>query len=404
MATTKKAFATVLVGLFAAAFGMLLLASLSSCGPKQVEVPDLAYQSSAEAEKALTSAGLKLGTVTEKEDAEVKLGDLVIEQSAEAGSKINEGTAVDIVVTKGPKMGDPVTVPDLTGKTVEEAEAALAELLLIPIPGEPQNSDTVESGKICAQSIKPGSEAKVLDDVTYSVSIGKEKVAVPDVVGKTLADARAELEKVGLGVDTTTAYDDKVAKDSVISQSVKKDEQVDKGSVVTLTISLGVKPPDQVTVPSIISFNLTAAKSTLDSAGLKYTYTGDESGAVAKQDPAPGTKVDQGTTVTFELKQAKKTSSGKSSSKNSKSKAKKSSGSNTISDSDARTLNMLDLDEIVWQYGLGELANSSIVQLDNGKWYVEIETKGVDGDLFYFYIGTDDEVYIIGENGKLEKI
>jgi len=386
--------------LLAVAIGALLAFGLVGCGPKKVEVPDLVYYTSADAEQALTDAGLKLGSVTEQEDPEIKLGDLVIGQSVAPGTEVDEGSAIDIVVTKGPKVGDSVKVPDLTGMTVEEAEKALSDVLLIPMPGKSQYSDTIEPGRVCAQSAAPGTELKVIDTVTYNVSLGKEKVAVPDVTGKTLDEARGILAQAGLGCDTTTSYSDTVAKDSVISQSVKKDEQVDKGTVIVLEVSLGNKPAELVTVPSIISYNLVAAKATLESAGLNYTYTGDENGTVVAMNPAPGAQVNPGSTVAFELKAAEPSPSEPSDGGN----ADSGSGSGTISDEDARTLNMIDVDQMVWEYGLGELIDSSITQLYDGKWYWEVITKGSDDNDYRHYIGTDEKVYELDENGKLKKI
>lgn len=375
----KKSFTPLLAGLLVAAFGAILLIGLASCGPKQVEVPNLQFMQSAEAEKALTGVGLKLGKVTEKTDPEVPVGDLVLEQSAKAGDKINEGTAVDIVVSTGPKLTDPVKVPDITGMTTEDAENALTKALLVPVPGAPMNSDSVEAGKVCYQSVKAGSEAKAFDKVTYSISIGKEKVAVPDVSGMAIADARDALSKAGLGCDTTSSYSNTIAKDVVISQSVKKDEQVDKGTVVTLDVSLGEKPADQVSVPDLITFNLSAAIATLDSAGLKYSYSGDENGTVISQDPIPGTKVDQGTTVAFELKSA------------------------YPPDDVRKKLESLDTEKLVWEYGLGEYVSSTIVELYDGNWYLEVSTKGSGGEKGTFYFDTEGTGYKL-DNGKLKKL
>lgn len=358
------------------------LLGLASCGPKQVDVPNVKYLESAEAEKTLTNAGLKLRNVTEREDAEVKLGGIVIEQSVKAGDKANEGSAVDIVISKGLKKSDTVKVPDLTGKTVEEAEAALGDLLLVPMPGEPKASDTVEPGKICGQSAAAGSELHPLDTVTYNVSIGKEKAAVPNVTSKTLTEARDMLTKAGFACDTTTSYSNTVPKDSVISQNAKADTQADKGSVVTLEISLGVKPPDMVTVPNIISYNLSGAKGALESAGLKYTYTGDETGTVVSTNPAPGTKVRQGSTVTYELK----------------------SSTPVVPEKTRQELEALDLNRIVWEHGLGSLDSAEIVQYEDENWYMKAVCLDTNMSKHAFYVATNGKVYEADSDGKLKQV
>ena len=245
-----------------------------------------------------------------------------------------------------------------------------------------KTSDTVEPGKICGQSAAAGTELHPLDTVTYNVSVGKEKAAVPNVTGKTLTEARDMLTKAGFACDTTTSYSNTVPKDSVISQNVKADTQADKGSIVTLEVSLGVKPPDQVAVPNIISYNLSGAKGALDSAGLKYTYTGDETGTVVSMNPAPGTKVNQGSTVTFELK----------------------SSTPVVPEKTKQELETLNLATIIWEHGLGQLDSSEIVQYEDGNWYMKVICLDTTGAKQAFYVATNEKVYEVGSDGKLKQV
>ena len=296
----KKPVVPIVIGvLVVAAIAVVAFVLLNK--PK-VKIPEILYFERAEAEKELSKAGLKLGSVTEKESEGVPLGDVVLECSPAVGTTVDKDSAVNVVVSKGPKPSDSVEVPDLTGLTAEEAENKLIDALFVPQPGPQVNSDTVEAGKVCSQSAAPGTKAQVLSVITYSVSLGKEQVTVPDVTGKSINEARDILAKAGLGSDTTSSYSDTVKKDAVISQSVAKDTKVNKGTVVTVEVSLGKKPVAQVLVPNILTYSRDEAKKTLESAGLKYSYSGDEDGTVVAVKPAPNTKVDQGSTVTFELK------------------------------------------------------------------------------------------------------
>lgn len=295
----KVPIVPILVGLLVVAAGVIAFLVF---GKPKVEVPDIMYSDSAEAGEMLSKAGLKLGAVTEQEDKQVPIGNLVIKVSPEVGTTVEEGSTVDVVVSKGPKLTDSVDVPDLTGLSPEEAEQKLYDLFLIPQPGEQVYSDTVEAGKVCKQSIEAGTKAQMLSIITYSTSLGKEKVKVPGVAGKSITDARKTLNDAGLSVDTTSSYSDKVAKDVVISQSIEADKEVDKGSTVTLEVSLGKKPAVKVIVPNIISYSRADAIRALESAGLKYAQTGDDDGTVISVKPAPNTQVDQGSTVTFEIK------------------------------------------------------------------------------------------------------
>lgn len=268
--------------------------------PTTVSVPNVVRLDQDDAKQLIINAGLTMGKVKSKYSNKVPEGH-VISQDPAAKTSVEEGTAVDIVVSKGKKAPEKVTVPDLTGMTQEDAEKALANAKLVAVPGAPAYSDSVEPGKVCSQSVAAGTVLDEGSQVSFSISLGRETVVVPDVTGKNIDDARAALANAGLGVDTTTSYSDDVAKDVVISQSVAKDTKVVKGTVVSLEVSLGAKPKEKVTVPNIYTYTLDEAERALVSAGLKYRYTGDEDGTVVAMDPEAGTEVDQGSTVSFTL-------------------------------------------------------------------------------------------------------
>ena len=297
--TGIKPILPILIGLLVVAAGVIAFLVF---GKPKVEVPDILYSERAEAGEMLSKAGLKLGTVTEQEDPQVPIGDLVIKATPEVGTTVEEGSTVDVVISKGPKLTDSVDVPDLKGLSPEEAEKKLYDAFLIPQPGKQVYSNDVEAGKVCAQSVEAGSKAQMLSIITYNTSLGKEKVKVPNVAGKPIDEARKTLNDAGLSIDTTNSYSDEVAKDVVISQSIAADKEVDKGSTVTLEVSLGKKPAVKVIVPNIISYTRDDAIRALQSAGLKYVQTGDDTGTVVSVKPAPNTQVDQGSTVTFEVK------------------------------------------------------------------------------------------------------
>ncbi len=300
---SKKPIVPIVIGLIAVvAVGLGVFFAMGGF-KKKVEIPDVVYLESADAKDELSKAGLKPGNVIEEQTSDFNIGDLVIRTNPAAGTTVDEGTAVDIVVSVGQKLKDPVTVPDLTGMTPEEAESKLYGMLLIPQPGEQKYSDDVEAGKICAQSVAPGTQAMPIETVvTYSISLGRDEVEVPDVAGKSADEARKALSDAGLSCDTTHSYSDSVKKDVVISQSIESGKKVDKGTTVSIEISLGTKPPAKVVVPNIYSYNRDEAIRALESAGLKYSYSGDEDGTVVSVRPAVNAQVDQGSTVEFELK------------------------------------------------------------------------------------------------------
>ena len=93
-----------------------------SKGGEEIEMPDLTGLSKSDAEAQLKKMGLKLGSVYEKYSNEE--AGTVIKQDPKAGTKISRGQTVDITVSKG-KQSHKVSVPDVTGVSLDAAKAAL---------------------------------------------------------------------------------------------------------------------------------------------------------------------------------------------------------------------------------------------------------------------------------------
>lgn len=96
-----------------------------SKGGEEIEMPDLTGLSKSDAEAQLKKMGLKLGSVYEKYSNEE--AGTVIKQDPKAGTKISRGQTVDITVSKG-KQSHKVSVPDVTGVSLDAAKAALQSL------------------------------------------------------------------------------------------------------------------------------------------------------------------------------------------------------------------------------------------------------------------------------------
>lgn len=93
-----------------------------SKGGEEIEMPDLKGLSKSDAEAQLKKMGLKLGSVYEKYSNEE--AGTVIKQDPKAGTKISRGQTVDLTVSKG-KQSHKVSVPDVTGVSLDAAKAAL---------------------------------------------------------------------------------------------------------------------------------------------------------------------------------------------------------------------------------------------------------------------------------------
>ena len=144
-----------------------------STGPetKMVAVPKLVGRQAADAEAALTSAGL-VGSVTEQYSDEP--AGQVISQSPLEGEQVEEGSTVSYVVSLGPETKT-VTVPNLTtGMTREEAEQALTAAGLEVGTVTEANSSSITPGYVMNQTISPGTEVAEGTAVGFTVSIGPE--------------------------------------------------------------------------------------------------------------------------------------------------------------------------------------------------------------------------------------
>ena len=99
-------------------------------------------------------------------------------------------------------------------------------------------------GQVISQSIAEGKWVDKGTTVTITVSLGKkiERVQMINVVGMSQNSAQNAISQLGLLYNISTAYSDTVPAGQVISQSVDEGEWVDKGTTVTITISLGKDP------------------------------------------------------------------------------------------------------------------------------------------------------------------
>ena len=200
-----------------------------SKGVDMKNVPDVSGKSQDDAKKALTGAGLALGTITDAYSEDVPQGQ-VISQSVASGTSVPHDTAIDVVLSKGRQ---PLTVPSLGGMSADAAKTAIEDLGLIATPTE-AFSDTVAEGQVISQQTNEGTILHRGDTVAYTVSKGPEKVAVPDVVGRQRQEARTILENAGFTVQVEAILGGFFG--TVRQTDPAGGTMLKKGSVVTITI------------------------------------------------------------------------------------------------------------------------------------------------------------------------
>ena len=140
-----------------------------SKGAEKKEVPKLEGLTRSAAEKALKDAGLGIGSVDEEYHDTVAEGK-VISQSVNEGKKVEAGTTVSIVISKGRKPKDKVPVPSLNNKTLVDAKKALSNVGLQYDPVEVDSP--YESGRVVDCDPGEGTEVEVGTTITIYVSNG----------------------------------------------------------------------------------------------------------------------------------------------------------------------------------------------------------------------------------------
>lgn len=290
----------VIIGLLAVAGTGASATWYLTAGPgRRVPVPNIVGMSEDQAQLALEKQGLSWGTPERAYSDTVPAGSIVSCQP-KAGQKVGLGQAVTATVSRGVETK---TVPDVVGKTKDQATAAITAAGLTLGDVTEEYSASVESGKVVSCDPKAGKVIKHTEKVSIVVSKGKEPATIPDVTGLSEDEAKKALENAGLKKGKVSkGYSDSVAKGNVISSSpIAEASGYYKGDSVDLTVSKG---PEKVTVPDVTGKSQDEAKKALEDAGLKVEVNkrlGGPFGTVRSTDPAPGSSVKPNSKVTINI-------------------------------------------------------------------------------------------------------
>ena len=197
-----------------------------SVGPKSVTVPDLSDYTQEDARNALGKLGFKVSSVTKTADSATIEKDKVVSTDPASGTSQPKGTTITLYISSGMTK-----VPDgLVGQPKDTVLDKLSSMKFLPVV-EQEASDKVEKGSVTR--VSPGSGELVLQgsQITVYVSTGKPQVSVPNLLGNTIAKAKATL-----GSDFTLKVTGDATDDAVIeTQDPAAGTQVDKGSTISVT-------------------------------------------------------------------------------------------------------------------------------------------------------------------------
>ena len=309
-ANDLAALATGLGGLVAVVVGMLTPFLWNAAAAVQ--------KGSAEMTRLVTSfhgymgrmrlLGLGFADLSTRQQADVQV---ITTIANAAGDAMLDSAGVLSQVSVWPSGKGMVKVPDVAGKTWAEA-AALAEERGLEVTLKKLEYSDTDEGKVSAQSPSANSTVETGTVIELTLSKGKEEEAkakaaeVPDLKGKSWADAEAAAKGKELTVSYAGSRFDAAAKDTVIEQQPPAGTKVVTGSAVALTLSNGKEETKTMEVPPLKGMSWANAEIAAKAKDLTVSYGGARFDAAAKgtvieQQPPAGAQVAAGSAVTLTL-------------------------------------------------------------------------------------------------------
>lgn len=250
----------------------------------------------AEVQAELNAMGLA-STVEEEFSDDVASGSIT-RSDPEGGEPVHKRAEVQLYVSKGVDMKN---VPDVAGKSQDDAKKALTEAGLALGAITDAYSEDVPQGQVISQSVASGTSVPHDTAVDVVLSKGREPLTVPSLGGMTADAAKTAIEALGLVATPTEAFSDTVAEGQIISQQTNEGTILHRGDTVAYTVSKG---PEKVAVPDVVGRQRHEARTILENAGFtvqEEAILGGFFGTVRQTDPAGGTMLKKGSVVTITI-------------------------------------------------------------------------------------------------------
>ncbi|HEV2615416.1 MAG TPA: PASTA domain-containing protein [Candidatus Acidoferrales bacterium] len=205
-------------------------------------------------------------------------------------------------------QGREIVTPDVTRVTLSRAQAQL-ERRRLHLRVEDRIYSSLPPDTIARQSPPAGTRLKVGEWVHVVVSLGQQKVTIPQLDDRSFRAAQIELLSEGLQTgEVSSAYLPEFPTDVVLQQDPPAGSTNASSPHVDVLVSLGAQPPAYV-MPGFEGLTLVEAEQRLSAAGLKVSkvtplpLTGRPSGTVTSQLPLRGTRVEPGASVELQVAQ-----------------------------------------------------------------------------------------------------
>lgn len=218
---------------FIASIG-ITLGVLNSGKPKDILLPNFTNLTLDEAKAKAEEVKLNLNVSEEKYDVQIEEGKIISQDPKyQPNFTVKERSTVNVVVSKGQEI---VKVTKLVGKTKDEARKELKDLGL-EMEIEEVNSDDVEPGIVIEQDKQEGEEVLAGTKIKLKVSLGIEKVEVPNLTGLSEDEAKVKITEAKLKWIRTDKIKDSSKGTGVVEQNISPKSMVDKNTEISITIN-----------------------------------------------------------------------------------------------------------------------------------------------------------------------
>ena len=209
-----------------------------------------------------------------------------------------------------------VEIPNLVGKTVDEAKQILEENKIKYVEESQEYNTEYEAGKIISQNppFVEGRKIKQKTEMKVVVSLGTETTAVPKLKGLTKEEAENAAKEAKIKLEIVEEISKTVEAGIIIKQEIDEGETINAGETVKVYLSIGTGIK-QVVVTSVLYKDEETAKQTLTGLGLsvEVEYSEDKTrgnGVVLKQSIESGETVDEGSKIVITVNKLVETKSG----------------------------------------------------------------------------------------------
>ncbi|GBG40965.1 Stk1 family PASTA domain-containing Ser/Thr kinase [Mycobacterium montefiorense] len=269
---------------------------------RDVEVPDMRGQVSADAVAALQNRGFKTRTLQTPDSAIPP--DHVISTDPGANASVAAGDEITINVSTGPEQRE---VPDVSSLSYSDAVSKLKAAGFTKFKQANSPSTPELLGKVIGTNPPANQTSAITNVVTVIVGSGPETKQVPDVAGQTVDIAQKNLTVYGFTKITQAAVDSARPAGEVIGTNPPKGQTVPVDSIIELQVSKG----NQFVMPDLSGMFWTDAEPRLRALGWTGVLDkgadidagGSQAHKVVYQNPPAGTGVNRDGIITLRFGQ-----------------------------------------------------------------------------------------------------